>query len=195
MITVNRDTIYSFDQRWFFKNVEQILEEHKSKPTSTCGPANKTNRPLGKSACRPQTLYIYLSVDVKPCPRVSTWALTLFFLLSPPHIICLLSPFLRSLRALESFLCGYVAEKPFSSCLLSLSLVARSPKNDLLSFRLSAACSPSITTHPLTRMRNCGKIALWIFLSGNVLTYVVFLCCLCVYERSSEGALMFVRCF
>lgn len=45
-------------------------------------------------------------------------------------------------------------------------------------FRLSAACSPSITTHPLTRMRNCEER---IFLSGNVLTYVVFPLFACVY--------------
>lgn len=128
-----------------FLNTEQILEEHKSKIGIHVWITNLQMKPVPD----PNTWYIYLSVDVKPCPCVSTWAVTVLSLLSPPFSI-----FGRSLRVLISVWLMRL-KNPFPH-VSNLCPVARSPY-DLLSFRLSAACSPSVTTHPLTRMRNCGE--------------------------------------
>lgn len=145
-----------------FLNMEKILEEHKSKRHPHMWIIHlqrKHNRPLGISACRPKRL-IYLSICwCKALSLCLDLNCHLFYSSSPSF--CLLSTFLRDLN----HFCGW---KLFLMSLICV-FVTR-PLDHLLSFRLSAACSPSVTTHPLTRKRSCEeKNALYIFLSGNVL--------------------------
>lgn len=111
---------YSFDQRWFFKyganpRRAQIKKRHPHVDNES---ANET------CACQPKHL-IYLSVDVKPCPCVSTWATTVLFPSLPPSSV---SPSLF----LEELLCGYVAENPFLMSLICVSWPGR--HNDLFLF-------------------------------------------------------------
>lgn len=130
---------------------------------------NKTDH-SAKVPVDPNTWYIYPSVDVKPCPCVLTWTVTVFY---PSPL-----PLLQKLQY------GWnVDEIPSLT-----SLICPLARLTFFSFRLSAACYPSIAPHPLTRKRSCGEICpLYIFPSGNVLVVL-----LCVYEHSKMSV---VSCF
>ena len=85
-----------------FLNTEQILEEHKSKIGIHVWITNLQTKPVPD----PNTWYIYLSVDVKPCPRVSTWAVTVLSLSPhPPSTVSPASLFLGDPSEF-SILCG-----------------------------------------------------------------------------------------
>lgn len=110
------------------------------------------NQPTAWQKClSTQTWYIYLYMLVYSPVLVSHLELSLFS--SSPSLVSALAGIAHGFLVHFSVLTWL--KTPFAVPLASVSSLCH--YNDLLSFRLSAACSPSVTAHPLNRTRNCGE--------------------------------------
>lgn len=128
------------------------------------------NQPSARQKCLSNQTHAILIFTCWSTALSCLYLMSLFSFPSPP-----LHPFVTSL--------GEICRRTPALMMPVIFVLLPRRHNDLLSFRLSAACSPITAGLPLTRMRNCG--------GKNVGQVMFFLRMLCLpvraYGSPNEG--------